>query len=598
MKKTETLKKTQLTKTKQGIETERKYLSLLFVILLITFIAYLPVIHNGFLWDDETYIQKNMLIRALNLEEIFSRFVEGNYHPFTILILALEYKLFELNPAGYHTINILLHLLNVILVFRIVFALSEKGNVALVAALLFGIHPLHVESVAWAAELKDLLYTFFFLASYFFYLKYIKEGRKNIYFFALLLFLFSLLSKAMAVCLPVVFVLTDYFKGRQIKIKTLVEKIPFFILSAVFGAVAIVAQKSSESIQDMAIFSFPQRIVFACYGFVTYLFKSVFPLQLSAYYPYPEKQGNSIPFQFYFYVLLFIAIAGLVFYSLRFSKKIIFGIGFFAITVFLVLQLLPVGNTIMADRYSYIPSIGIFYLAGEGFSNLINKKLKSAALVLLSAFALFFTIKTYARCAVWENGLTLWNDVIDQYDNVPMAYYNRAFFYDNVNQKDLALQDYSKTIAISKKFPEAYVNRGNILRDNNKYELALDDYKKAIEIKPQFSIAYYNRSLLFLKQGRNDEALKDINMAIEQDPEFFEAYYTRGIIHYNQKNYVEAISNYSKAIEIKIDFAQAYYNRGLAEYYLNKKNEACADLKQATSLGFSISPDIFNAICN
>jgi len=159
-----------------------------------------------------------------------------------------------------------------------------------------------------------------------------------------------------------------------------------------------------------------------------------------------------------------------------------------------------------------------------------------------------------------------------------------------------SLQYQLVALQLSEKFSDPITIGFIINRIGNVYT-EIGDYKKAIETKPQFSVAYYNRSLLFLKQGRNDEALKDISKAIEQDPAFYEAYYTKGIIHYNQKNYDEAISNYSKAIDIKNDFAQAYYNRGLAEYYVNKKNEACADLKQATSLGFSSSPEIFNAIC-
>ncbi|MBK5286350.1 MAG: glycosyltransferase family 39 protein, partial [Bacteroidia bacterium] len=329
-----------------------KYQSILFVILLLTFIAYLPALQNGFVWDDEPYITKNPLIYSFNLKEIFSQYVLGNYHPFTMLTLATEYHFFGLNATGYHSVNLLIHLLNVILVFYSVFFLSDKSGVALAAALLFGIHPLHVESVAWAAELKDLLYTFFFLASFICYLKYIKGFKKKYYVFALVLFSISLLSKAMAASLPVVLVLTDYFKGRKINIKSLLEKAPFFLLALIFGVVAIFAQKSSDAIQDMAVFSFPQKLTFACYGFITYLYKLLSAQNLCVLYPYPIKNGADIPLQYYAYVILFLGLASAVFYSLLYSKKVIYGIGFFTATVFLVLQLLPVGGAIMADRYS------------------------------------------------------------------------------------------------------------------------------------------------------------------------------------------------------------------------------------------------------
>jgi tetratricopeptide (TPR) repeat protein len=547
----------------RGGNSHRWKYSALGIILLLAFISYLPVLNNGFVWDDEFYILNNPLIRTINLKEIFSQNVMGNYHPFTILTLATEFHFFGLSEAGYHAVNLLLHLLNIILVFHAIFLLSNKAVVALVASLLFGISPLHVESVAWAAELKDLLYTFFFLASYILYLKYLKNLQKKFYVFALLLFLLSLLSKAMAASLPVLLVLTDYFVGRKINIKTLLEKLPFFLLALIFGVVAVFAQKTSGFIQDLAVFPFPQRLVFACYGFITYLFKLLLPLHLSAYYPYPVKSGANIPIQYYAYILFFIGLAAYTFYLIRFSKKIIFGLGFFAITVFLVLQLLPVGGAIMADRYSYIPSIGIFYLAGEGFFWLWNKNLKLIAIVSLSALTVFFSAKTYSRCSVWKDEMTLWNNIISQYQTIPPV----------------------------------YVNRGNLLRDNNRPDEALKDYNKAIELNPRFAIAYFNRGTLFKNVKRNDEALKDFNKAIELDPSYAKAYCNRGIVFYNEKRYQEAIINYSKAIELKADFAESYFNRGLAEYYLGIKENACMDIKQARSLGFTVPANVLHEIC-
>src|ERR1043165_5617581 len=161
------------------------YLALLFIVL-ISFIVYLPSLRNGLLnWDDDKYIQYNLLIRSINLKEIFSNYVQGNYHPVTMLIYAIEYHFFGLSAVGYHAFNLLLHLLNVILVFYVIFLLSEKTEVALVASLLFAIHPLHVESVAWASELKDLLYAFFFLASYIFYLKYLQDKQRTFNFISM-----------------------------------------------------------------------------------------------------------------------------------------------------------------------------------------------------------------------------------------------------------------------------------------------------------------------------------------------------------------------------------------------------------------------------
>ena len=219
---------------------DKRYYIGLFIIALITFVAYMPALQNGFVWDDDDYIRNNPLVRSINIKEIFSQYVMGNYHPLTILGHAFQFQLFELSEKGYHAVNILIHLLNTALVFYAVFHLSEKTIVALVAAALFGVHPIHVESVAWASELKDLLYTFFFLCSYIYYLKYQKYKKRIFYFLSVFLFLLSLLSKAMAASLPVLLLVTDYFKGYKINTKSIMDKVPYFILALIFGIVAII----------------------------------------------------------------------------------------------------------------------------------------------------------------------------------------------------------------------------------------------------------------------------------------------------------------------------------------------------------------------
>jgi len=571
-----------------------KYYGALVIILVISFIAYLPVFHNGLLaWDDHSYIKNNPLIYSINLKEIFSQNVLSNYHPLTILTLAIEYQFFGLNATGYHAVNLLLHLLNVMLVFYTIYLLSDKAGVALVASLLFGIHPMHVESVAWAAELKDLLYTFFFLASYIFYLKYLKDLQKKNYAFAILLFLVSLLSKAMAASLPLVLILTDYFKGRKINLKTLSEKIPFFLLAIAFGIVAVIAQKSSGA-ADVIDFSFPQRILFACYGFISYLFKLIFPLNLSAYYPYPINSGENIPVQYYIYLILFLALIVSVYYSLRFTKKIFFGTGFFALTVFLVLQLLPVGGAVMADRYSYIPSIGIFYLAGEGFYFLWSKKQKLIPIILLGGFAIFFSVKTYARCGVWKNDITLWNDVISKDQTIYEAYINRGNALKNENKNNQALADFNKVIELNPKYALAYYNRGTVFEDEKKYDLALADYNKAIELNPVFSPAYNNRGNLFANINNYDQALTDFNKAIKLNPDYSQAYNNRGNLFVNTNKIDQALADFSKAVELNPGNAKAYNNRGNVLVNKKKYDLAIADFSKAIELNPNNAQPFFN----
>ena len=590
----------------------------LILILIISFIVYLPALNAGFVWDDVNYIERNPQIRSINLEQIFSGYVMGNYHPFTMLTLSIEYQLFGLNPTGYHIVNLLLHLGNVALVFYAIFLLSKKSTAALVAALLFGIHPLHVESVAWVSELKDLLYTFFFLGAYVCYLKYLKNFERKYYFLTILLFSFSLLSKAMAASFPVLLLLTDYFMRRKLTFKVWLEKVPLFLLAVLFGVIAIYAQQSSESIQDISIFTIPQRLVFSCYGFITYLWKLVVPVYQSAFYPYPIKSGGNLPALYYIYPLLLAGLVAFAIYSRRITKKIFFGIGFFAITVFLVLQLLPVGDAVMADRYSYIPSIGLFYLAGEGIYWLWSKNRKIPAMVLLSVFTLFFAAKTWSRTGVWKNGISLWSDVISKHPGVAFAYNNRGGTYLIEKKYDEALTDFNKAIELRPGYSEALNNRGNVLSDKKRYEEALKDYNKAIELQKDYPDPYNNRGLVLMRLNRNPEALKDFNKAIELQPRFAEAYYNRGLLHMNEKKpdlalldynkalelnpgYTEAsinrknlvegvakpedvLADYNKAIESKQDDPQLYYSRGSLLMSLNRNAEALTDINKALEL--------------
>ena len=549
-------------KTKPALTFENLKVPLLglAIILGLTILVYLPVFNAGFAYDDVNYIQKNGLIRSINLERIFTENVMGNYHPLTMLVFSIEYQFFGLDATGYHIVNLLLHLVNILLVFYFILLLCNKPWVALIAALLFGIHPLHVESVAWISELKDLLYTSFFLGTLIFYLKYLNDTKTKYYFVALLLFIFSLLSKGMAASLPVVLLLIDYFKRRKIAGRVIVEKIPFFLLAIIFGTVAVFAQQLSDAVQDASIYTFFQRMVFACYGFITYLWKLILPFKQSAFYPYPIKAGP-LPVYYYLYPILVIVLAALIIYSRKFTNKIFFSIAFFTITIFLVLQLLPVGDAIMADRYSYIPSIGLFYLAGEGLYWLWNKKYRTPAIAITALFALLFCILTFQRNGVWKNDQTLFSDVIAKYPTVALAYNNRgSFFWDQKNY-DEALIDYNKAIELRPIYPDALNNRGAIYLDKKRYPEAINDFNRVIELQKSYALVYSNRGLAMMETNKNSEARADFDKAIELKADYAEAYYNRGLLSMREKRPAEALRDYNKALELNPNYKEAIINR-------------------------------------
>ena len=591
---------------------------ILSAILLVTFFLYLPSLQHSFLaWDDNMYIRDNPLVHSVNLKEIFSQYVAGNYHPFTVLALAIEYRFFGLDPAGYHAVNLFLHLVNVVLVFRTVMQWSNKADVSLVAALLFAIHPMHVESVAWAAAQKDLLYTFFFLSSYLLYLRFTRIGKTKFLAASLLLFIGAMLSKAMAAPLPVLLILSDYFMGRKINAKTLLEKVPFFLVAFGLGIIAVFAQQSAGATEIVAVPPI-QRPAIACMAFLRYLGFHAVPVNLSAYYPYPVKPGEMLPGYSYVYMIALVILAVATIYSLRYTKKIFFGMAFFVITVFLVLQLLPVGGAMMADRYSYIPSIGIFFLAGEGFHLLRKSKGPTLASALLLLAGVVYSGTTYARCQVWKNDQTVWNDVIRHYQNLPLAYNNRGIYLMSVEKDEEAMADFNKAIELKPEYFKAYSNRGSLFYAKGDYPAAIRDYSKAIALEPASELLYYNRAMCFnflnrfdsaysdystvlklkpenkealfgranllMKNGKMEQALADFNRLIILSPAFTEAYVNRGNLYRDQNRQEEALRDYDKAIGLTPELSKAWFNR--ANLYMGQKNyeKAIADFSRAIAL--------------
>ena len=484
----------------------RKWL-IVTLILLITFVAYSPSLQNGMLktWDDQAYVTNNALIKNLDGTSIIKIFKEdrglyANYHPLTTLSLAVNYHFSEDKPFGYHFTNLLLHILNTLLVFLFIFRLSKNNIViASVSSLLFGINPIHVESVAWISERKDVLYAFFYLASIIAYQKFLQKSDWKFYFLSLFIFLFSMLSKAMAASLPLVLLLICYIETRKWQLKYILDKIPFLIIAVALGYYALQIQADGNAIGSET-FPFLRRILHAGYGFSVYIFKILLPVNLSAFYPYPYPLingawvTNSIPVTFYATFVTTITL--LVFSVLGFFSKnkslnaIGIGLLFFAITIALLLQFLPVGRAIMADRYSYIPSIGIFFILGY-FINLLHQKWPKVSIILiivvLYAAALF--VRTIQQCKVWKNDETLWGNAIGIYPNdnrIALVYENRAIYYQLLGKPKEALSDFLKVAEWNPKNANTLQLIGKIYgKDLNDLTNSIQYFEAAYSLMPK-----------------------------------------------------------------------------------------------------------------
>ena len=330
------------------------------VALLFTLIAYIPSFTADFVsWDDGDYVTSNTMIRSFsNFNDFFTTPVQGNYHPLTMMSLALNYAISGDNAWSYHVLNVLLHLLNVFLVYLFIMALS-KGNsiIAFTVAMLFGVHPMHVESVAWVAERKDVLYSFFFLLGMIYYLKYLDKISRESYFIILGLFVLSLASKPAAIVFPGVLFAIDFYRQRKFSMMLILEKIPFILLSGIFIFLAVHGQTKVGAVDTANVFGMGNRIFFATYAYMMYFIKMILPLNLAPLYPFPAI-NLPLPVTYFISPIFIIATAVLCYFTWKKDREITFGFGFFLINLLLILQLKIVGSAIIADRYTYIPYIG------------------------------------------------------------------------------------------------------------------------------------------------------------------------------------------------------------------------------------------------
>ena len=350
-------------------------------VLALTFFCFLPVLRCGFTnWDDPKYLLENNLVKYLswaNIKEIFFDIdLKGrSYVPLSQVTFALEHHFFRLDPMVYHLDNLLLHLFNTALVFWLVWLLCRKTDVSIITSLLFGIHPMHVESVAWITERKDVLYTFFYLLTTITYLLYARPHRYKwvFYFLSAMFFALSLLSKSMAVTLPVVLLLIDYLKRRKPNIPMFLDKIPFFAMAFAWGIVTIIKAQATQSIAGGEAFSWIERALFAFNGILFYFYKLFAPVHLSCFYPYPNLIDGHLPLIYYLAPVLISLLGFLVYRSVAYTRSVVFGTLFFLVTVSIVLQFFPVGPNLVTDRYTYVSYIGWFFIIGKGYSYLQGK---------------------------------------------------------------------------------------------------------------------------------------------------------------------------------------------------------------------------------
>ena len=514
------------------------------LVLAVTFVVFLPSLSNDFVnWDDDVNVYENTNLKAFDwahLKAIFSSTVIGGYNPLTILTFALEKHFFGLNPKAFHIDNLLLHLICVLLVYRLLLKLNLSTWGAALGALLFGIHPMRVESVAWVTERKDVLYGAFYLAALLVYVRYLKENyAKKFFWLALILFIFSLFAKIQAVALPLSLLAVDYYFKRPFGLKVLLEKIPFFALSLLVGGLGVVLLSHAKTLQDVPGYGLPARLLIGAYSFCIYVIKFVVPYQLSPLYPYP----GTLPWEFYVTPLFVVGLAGFLVWAYRRQQiSLVFGFGFFIVNVIFVVQILGAGQGFLADRFSYIPYLGLFFLVAKLHDSLAAKTTTRTFVRIASvSYLAVFAMITWNQCGIWKNGETLWSHVIKDDPKTAMPYGNRAFYRRNHGQTQQALDDYEKALRFAKDKSTLHNSRGKLFFDIGQTEKGIAEYTEAIQQKPDFAEAYVNRGAAYARLNQYELALADFNRGLQLDPEAANGYFNRSFLYAQMKKFDLAI---------------------------------------------------------
>lgn len=520
-------------------------------------------------WDDNIYILGNPHVTNFSLSEIFTSIDEDNYHPLTTLSYAIEYKLHNYDARKFHLHNIILHLINIVLLYFLLKRLAIKPVLAIVVALLFAIHPMRVESVTWISERKDLLYSLFLFVSLIFYTKYINEGQnKKYYYYSLFAFLLSLFSKSQAVILTPILFLVDHWFKRDIK-TNLLEKIPYILLSLLFGLLAVYSQRESGALRVAPDFAAFDRIFLTSYAVLFYIVKTIVPYGLSALYLYPQKINDALPLIFYVSFAVVLGLSFLVWTYRKYYKELVFGILFYLFAISVTLQIIPVGRAITSDRYSYLSSIGILLIVVLLIDKVIVAKpqLKNYFLGLLVLCAGIFAVQTHQRNNIWDDPVTLVTDAIEKAS--PNSMY----------------MDY------------LYASRGSAKDKKENYVEANKDYDIAIGMNPNYSKALLNRALNKEKLKDFAGAKTDYDLTIKAEPGYTMAYYSRGTLKINLKDYPGAIADYDTVLKLDPTYAQAYNNRGAAKHLMGNVAGACEDWKAAASRGLENSINNVQKYC-
>jgi tetratricopeptide (TPR) repeat protein len=579
----------------------------------LTLLVYCPTFQHPFVnYDDGVYVFQNPQVQAgLSAEGVrwaFTTFDAGNWHPLTWLSLQLDSELYGgLQAGGFHLTNVLLHTANTLLLFLVLTRMTERMWRSAVVAALFALHPLHVESVAWVAERKDVLSTLFWMLTLAAYLYHVRRPGVGRYLLVMLALGLGLMGKPMLVTLPCVLLLLDYWPlGRwrrgpgparttvvpepalppQVPFRhLLVEKLPLLALVLASCGVTFLAQLRGEAVAPFEAFPLAVRIGNTLQAYVSYIGQMLWPTHLAVYYPHPGAAVSAAGAlgAGAFLVVITVLVLG----PGRRWPYLAVGWLWYLGTLIPVIGLVQVGSQGMADRYTYVPLIGLFLLLTWGVSDLAAAwDLPRRCLVAATAVVLFACgALTWFQVGHWQSTLHLWEHAARVTENNALAHVNLGACYDEQGRLAAAREEFEKAAAINPKLPVPHFNLGNVLLHLGRVEEALAAYRRALALGADAPELHNNLGNLLLDLGRLEEALAEYSRAIDRDPGDAFAHNNRGIILAELGQPAEALAEFHKAIALDPDNATPHTNLAAALQQVGRLEEALAEYRNARRLG-------------
>jgi len=604
--------------------------TILLMLVAAVMVIYWPVINFDFIkYDDNLYVTNNLHVQggltAEGIKWAFTTIDAGFWHPLTWLSLMLDYELYGLNAGGYHWTNVILHLLNTLLLFLVLLRMTGQLWKSSFVAALFAIHPLHVESVAWVAERKDVLSTLFWMLTTVAYVFYAARPSLSRYLGIVVFFILGLMAKPMLVTLPFVFLLLDYWPLKRIQridgavLKRLIgEKAPLFMIAIIFSIVTFYAETHLGAVPSQTDFPMSARIVNAIVSYSAYIGKMVWPASLSFYYPHPGMRPiGQIALSAAFLVL----VTCWVVVCLREQPYLSVGWFFYLGTLVPVIGIVQVGGHAMADRYTYIPLIGLFIMMAWGMPELITmmfRKGKAIAAVCAAIVLSLLSVLCFFQVRIWQDSISLFTNAVDINRNDGKLQHLLGYALMEQGHLEEGIVHFREAARLENDDNRLHYNLAVALSRSGKDEEAIPHYLKALQINPLYGDAYYSLGQLYERLGRNTDAKHCYEQALDSKMNSSDLYnrlalvlsrmdmykdaekiYAKAIIlwpeHAGLRNNFgmvlksqgltdEAIDQFRSALRFQGDYANAHYELGLLLNKQGNKEEARFHLKKAASI--------------